>query len=60
MLKHAADMPRAARLGTPGLLHQGMIKGIKRRRIFNDDQDRENVSERLSAPPRDRELHIEG
>jgi len=25
-----------------------MIRGIERQRMFNDDQDRENVSERLS------------
>ena len=41
-------MPRIARLDTPGLLHHVMIRGIERRRIFNDDRDRENFIERLS------------
>ncbi len=41
-------MPRIARLDTPGLLHHVMIRGIERRKIFFDDQDRENLIERLS------------
>jgi len=41
-------MPRIARLDTPGLLHHIMIRGIERRRIFNDDIDREDFIERLS------------
>ena len=41
-------MPRIARLNTPGLLHHVMIKGIERRKIFNDDKDRESFIERLS------------
>jgi hypothetical protein len=42
-------MPRIARLDTPGLLHHVMIRGIERRKIFNDDKDRENLIERLST-----------
>ncbi len=38
-----------ARLDTPGLLHHVMIRGIERRKIFNDDTDRENFVERLST-----------
>jgi putative transposase len=41
-------MPRIARLDTPGLLHHIMIRGIERRKIFWDDDDRENFIERLS------------
>ena len=41
-------MPRTARLDTPGLLHHIIIRGIERRKIFNDDKDRENIIERLS------------
>jgi len=41
-------MPRIARLDSPGLLHHIMIRGIERRRIFNDDKDRENFIQRLS------------
>ena len=44
-----ATMPRTARLDTPGLLHHIMIRGIERRKIFNDDKDRENFIERLST-----------
>jgi putative transposase len=42
-------MPRVARLDTPGLLHHVMIRGIERRKIFNDDKDRENFIKRLST-----------
>ena len=41
-------MLRIARIDTPGLLHHIMIRGIERRKIFNDDKDRENFIERLS------------
>ena len=41
-------MPRTERIDTPGLLHHIMIRGIERRKIFNDDKDRENLIERLS------------
>ena len=40
-------MPRIARLDTPGLLHHVMIRGMERKRVFNDDTDRENFLERL-------------
>ena len=43
-----ACMPRVARLDTPGLLNHVVIRGIERRKIFNDDKDRENFIERLS------------
>ena len=42
-------MPRIARLDTPGLLNHVIIRGIERRKIFNDDKDRENFIERLST-----------
>jgi putative transposase len=41
-------MPRIARLDAPGLLHHVIIRGIERRKIFTDDQDRENFIKRLS------------
>ncbi len=41
-------MPRLALLDTPSLLYHVMIRGIERRRIFNDNEDRENLIERLS------------
>ncbi len=41
-------MPRIARIDTPGLLHHVMIRGITRRKIFNNDKDNENLIERLS------------
>ena len=40
-------MPRLARLDAPGVLHHIIIRGIERRMIFKDDQDRENFLERL-------------
>ena len=42
-------MPRQARLDAPGVLHHVIIRGIERRRIFINDDDREDFLERLSA-----------
>ncbi len=42
-------MPRTARLDTPGILHHVMIRGIERRKIFRDNEDRENFIDRLST-----------
>ena len=40
-------MPRKARIDAPGALHHIIVRGIDRRRIFSDDQDRDNFVERL-------------
>ncbi len=40
-------MPRGARLDTPGTLHQVIVRGIERRNIVDDDQDRQNFVVRL-------------
>jgi putative transposase len=40
-------MPRKARIDVPGALHHIIVRGIERRRIFSDDQDRDNFIERL-------------
>jgi putative transposase len=40
-------MPRKARIDAPGALHHIIVRGIERRRIFTDDQDRDNFIERL-------------
>jgi len=40
-------MPRSARLDTPGVLHHIMIRGMERRKIFMDDNDREDFLSRL-------------
>jgi putative transposase len=40
-------MPRKARIDAPGALHHIIVRGIERRRIFSDDQDRNNFIERL-------------
>ena len=42
-------MPRLARLDAPGVLHHIMIRGIERRKIFRNDQDREDFLDRLSV-----------
>ena len=42
-------MPRLARLDAPGVLHHIMIRGIKRRKIFRINKDREDFSDRLST-----------
>ncbi|MGB5407534.1 MAG: hypothetical protein WBN43_12205 [Thiogranum sp.] len=41
-------MPRQGRIDAPGALHHIVIRGIERKAIFEDDQDREDFLERLS------------
>ena len=41
-------MPRLARIDAPGVLHHVIIRGIERRKIFNDNQDRDNFFDRLA------------
>jgi putative transposase len=40
-------MPRQARIDAPGALHHVIIRGIERKRIFEEDEDREDFLERL-------------
>ena len=40
-------MPRQSRIDTPGALHHIIVRGIERRKIFKDDQDRYNFIDRL-------------
>ena len=40
-------MPRQARLDIPGLVYHVIARGIERRDIFKDDQDREKFVSRL-------------
>jgi REP element-mobilizing transposase RayT len=40
-------MPRKARIDAPGALHHLIIRGIERKRIFQDDFDRNNFLDRL-------------
>ncbi len=42
-------MPRRARLDAPGVLHHVIVRGLERRKIFRDDQDREDFLERLGT-----------
>ena len=42
-------MPRQARIDAPGALHHIIARGIERRKIFLDDDDRENFLERLGS-----------
>jgi REP element-mobilizing transposase RayT len=42
-------MPRAARLDTPGILQHVMIRGIERRKIFRNDDDRKDMLNRLAT-----------
>ena len=41
-------MPRQARIDAPGALHHIIARGIGRRKIFNDPEDRNRFIERLS------------
>lgn len=46
-------MPRGRRLDAPGLIHHVMLRGIERRRIFFDDEDRRDFLARLARLLRD-------
>ena len=41
-------MPRVARLDAPGVLQHIIIRGIERRKIFRDNKDKDNLTDRLS------------
>jgi REP element-mobilizing transposase RayT len=41
-------MPRQSRIDTPGALHHIIARGIERRKIFDDDQDRDDFLKRLT------------
>ena len=40
-------MPRKSRIDAPGALHHIIVRGIERRLIFRDDDDRNQFLERL-------------
>jgi len=40
-------MPRQARIDAPGALQHMMVRGIERRKIFQDDEDRQRFLDRL-------------
>ena len=42
-------MPRQSRIDAPGALHHIICRGIERRRIFEDDEDRDNFIKRLGG-----------
>ena len=43
------DMPRKARIDAPGALHHIIVRGINRRKIFFNDQDRDDFLDRLGG-----------
>ena len=51
-------MPRGPRLDAPGTLHHVIIRGIERRRIVDDDEDREHFVSRMGEVASDTETTI--
>ena len=43
------NIPLKARLDAPGALHHIFVKGIQRRKIFDDDEGRDNFLERVGV-----------
>ncbi len=37
------DMPRGPRLDAPGTLHHVIVRGIEKRKIVDNDDDRKNL-----------------
>jgi REP element-mobilizing transposase RayT len=50
-------MPRKARIDAPGALHHVIARGIARRRVFDDDEDRDSFVERLGRVLSETEIH---
>ena len=42
-------MPRKARIDAPGALHHIIVRGIERRKIFVDNEDRDDFLQRIAA-----------
>ncbi|MFA4915430.1 MAG: hypothetical protein WC560_02010 [Syntrophales bacterium] len=42
-------MLRKSRIGAPGVLHHVIVRGVVRRKIFDDDLDRDRFLERLGT-----------
>lgn len=51
-------MPRLARLDAPGVLHHLMGRGIEKRKIFLDDQDRSDFLSRLATLGEEKWMNI--
>jgi len=51
-------MPRQARLDAPGTLHHVILRGIEKRRIVDDDKDRQNFVKRLGDLAEETETRI--
>lgn len=51
-------MPRGPRLDMPGALHHVMARGIDRQAIFRDDQDREDLLQRIAKLVINRQLTV--
>ena len=58
MVWERGDMPRQARLDSPGTLHHVIIREIERRRIVDDEQDRKNFVSRLGRLAKDSSTSI--
>jgi len=46
-------MPRGARLDAPGTLHHVILRGIEKRKIVDDDNDRQNFVTRMGKKAKD-------
>jgi putative transposase len=53
-------MPPLGRLDAPGVLHHVMGRGVEKRKIFLEDQDRSDFLSRLSALAEEKWMDIYG
>ena len=51
-------MPRLARLDAPGVLHHVMGRGIERKKIFYNDNDRNDFIDRLASLAKEGAMEI--
>ena len=52
------EMPRGPRLDAPGTLHHVIVRGIERRKIVDNDKDREDFVTRMGSIALDTETSI--
>ena len=52
------EMPRGPRLDAPGTLHHVIVRGIERRKIVDNDKDREDFLTRMGSIALDTETSI--
>ncbi len=57
---YGGSVPRQARLDAPGTLHHVIVRGTEKRRIVDDEKDRQNFVKRLGDLAKETQTKIYG